>query len=122
MVVSKNAKITLEDGVNISSFCRIATESKICIGKSTLISAYVYIGPGNHSLSSKNNKARISEKMDTMGGVQIGENCWIGARAKILDGVKIGNNSIVGAHSFVNKDVPENVIVAGCPAKIIRKL
>ena len=60
--------------------------------------------------------------MDIKGGVEIGENCWIGARVTILDGVKIGNNSVVGAHSFVNKDVPENVVVAGCPAKIIKYL
>ena len=122
MIISKNGSITLEDGVNISSNCRIATQSKIHIGKSTLISAYSYIGPGNHTLTQENGKARIEDKMDIKGGVEIGENCWIGARATILDGVKVGNNSVVGAHSFVNKDVPENVVVAGCPAKIIKYL
>ena len=122
MVISKNGNITLEDGVNISSNCRIATQSKIYIGKSTLISAYSYIGPGNHTLIQEKGKSRIEDKMDIKGGVEIGENCWIGARVTILDGVKIGNNSVVGAHSFVNKDVPENVVVAGCPAKIIKYL
>ncbi|MGI6680667.1 MAG: acyltransferase [Bdellovibrionota bacterium] len=122
MIISKNADIKLEDGVNISSFCRIASESKIHIGKSTLISAYSYIGPGNHSIKADENSQRASEKMDIKGGVYIGDNCWVATRATILDGVKIGNNSIVAAHSFVNKDVPENVIVAGTPAKIIRYL
>lgn len=122
MIIAKNADIKLEDGVNISSNCRIASQSKIHIGKSTLISAYSYIGPGNHMLKPEDGKSRIQDKMDIKGGVEIGENCWIGARATILDGVKIGNNSVVGAHSFVNKDVPENVVVAGCPAKIIKNL
>ncbi len=118
-LIAKNAKITLEDGVNISSFCRIATQSKITIKKSTLISAYCYIGPGNHKISLISNESRISKGMDIKGGVTIGENCWIGTRSTILDGVTIGNNSIVGAHSFVKDNVPENSVVAGCPAKVI---
>lgn len=54
-------------------------------------------------------------KVDTY----IGDNCFIGARSLILPGIKIGNSSIVAAGSVVTKNVPENCIVAGNPAKII---
>jgi len=50
----------------------------------------------------------------------IGKNCFIGAGAIILPGVKVGDNVIVGAGSLVNKDVPNNTIVAGNPAKVIK--
>lgn len=122
ILLAKNAKITLEEGVNIGSFCRIATQSKILIKKGTLISSYCYIGPGNHKKAQGEGDApRISQGMEIKGGVEIGENCWIGANVTILDGVKIGDNAIIGAHAFVNKDVPANSVYAGVPAKEIKK-
>ncbi|MCY7008864.1 DapH/DapD/GlmU-related protein [Fusobacterium simiae] len=58
----------------------------------------------------------------TTGEIFIKRNAWIGAGVTILAGVTIGENSIVAANSTVTKDVPDNVIVAGTPAKIIKKL
>lgn len=51
----------------------------------------------------------------------IGENCFIGGRSLILPGVRIGNSCIVGAGSVVTKSVPDNCIVAGNPAQILRR-
>lgn len=53
---------------------------------------------------------------------EIGDNVLIGANAVILEGVKIGNNSVVAAGSIVTEDVPENVVVAGSPAKIVKNV
>lgn len=50
----------------------------------------------------------------------VGEECFVGIRAIILPGIRIGNHCIVGAGSVVTKDVPDNCIVAGNPAKIIK--
>jgi len=54
--------------------------------------------------------------------IHIKKNAWIGANATILQGVTIGENSVVAAGSVVSKDVPDNVIVGGTPAKIIREI
>lgn len=54
--------------------------------------------------------------------VHIKKNAWIGANATILPGVTIGENSVVGAASVVTKDVPDNVVVVGNPAKVIKKI
>lgn len=116
-LVAKSGIITLGNGVNIGSSCRVATQSKVVIGDSTLIAAYSYIGPGNHQ--AEGSTALIESEMEIKGGVVIGSNCWIATRATILDGVTIGNNAIVGAHSLVKDDVPAGTIVAGIPAKII---
>jgi acetyltransferase-like isoleucine patch superfamily enzyme len=57
-----------------------------------------------------------------VGKVKIGRNVTIGANCTILPGIKIGDNSIISAHSFVNTDVPPNVLAGGVPVKIIRSL
>lgn len=54
-----------------------------------------------------------------IGKIHIGDNVFIGANATILPGVCIGNNSVIGANSVVAKDVPENTVVAGNPARIL---
>jgi acetyltransferase-like isoleucine patch superfamily enzyme len=118
IIAAKNAEIMLGNATNVSSFCRIASESKITIGESTLIAAYVYIGPGNHQQTDLS-RPLIEQPMDIKGGVTIGKEVWIGTRATILDGVTIGDRAIVGAHSLVKEDVPEGAIVVGVPARVI---
>ena len=56
---------------------------------------------------------------DLFGRIDIGENCFIGARSVIMPGVTIGDNCIVGAGSVVTKSIPPNTVVAGNPAKPI---
>lgn len=55
-------------------------------------------------------------------GIHIKKNAWIGAGATILQGVTIGENSVVAAGAVVSKDVPDNVIVGGVPAKILKEI
>jgi acetyltransferase-like isoleucine patch superfamily enzyme len=119
IIVAKGGEIRLHPGVNISSNCRIATQSKIEIGRSTLVAAFCYIGPGNHS--SEHEGPLIEGEMEIKGGVRIGEDVWIGAHCTILDGVTIGDGAIVGAHSLVREDVAPRTVVAGTPARVIRK-
>lgn len=118
IVSSKYGKVKLGAACNIGAYSRIATQGFIEIGQSTLIASYVYIGGGNHGMDS--DQAIMEQEMELKGGVSIGENCWIGTKATVVDGVKIGNNVIVGAHSLVREDIPDNAVVAGIPAKIIR--
>jgi acetyltransferase-like isoleucine patch superfamily enzyme len=120
-IVAKNGQINLEAGVNIGFATRIATQTKISIGESTLIAAYCYIGPGNHQ-KSFDSHILIDKPMKLKGGVNIGSHCWIGTRVTILDGVTIGDGAIVGAHSLVISDVPPGATVAGTPAKIISSI
>lgn len=54
--------------------------------------------------------------------IQVGDDVWIGGNSVILPGITIGNNSVIGAGSVVTKDVPEDVVVAGNPAKVIKNI
>lgn len=65
------------------------------------------------------NKTLSGEILGSSGKVTIGNNVFIGMQSTILKGVKIGNNVIIGANSLVNKDIPDNSVVAGNPARVI---
>lgn len=87
-----------------------------------MIEDQVLIGPGsrlitvNHLISPKNRRGIKVEP------IRIKKNAWLGTNVTVLPGVTVGENSIVAADSTVTKDVPDNVIVVGSPAKVIRKI
>jgi acetyltransferase-like isoleucine patch superfamily enzyme len=120
-VAAKGGQIKLGNGVNIGSYCRVATQTRLEIGESVLTGAYTYIGPGNHQIGDSETPL-IARAMETKGGVQIGAYAWLGCRVTVLDGVSIGEGSIIGAHSLVKDDIPAGVIAVGCPAKVIRSI
>ncbi len=64
----------------------------------------------------------ISTIDDSHGKVILKQNCRIGSHSTILPDVCVGRNSIIGAHSLVNKDIPDNVVAFGVPAKVVRQL
>jgi sugar O-acyltransferase (sialic acid O-acetyltransferase NeuD family) len=64
--------------------------------------------------------AHISPHATLCGNVHVGEGSWVGAGATIIPGVKIGKWSTIGAGAVVIKDVPDNAVVAGVPAKVIK--
>ena len=117
-LVAKSARVCIEAAVNIGSYCRIASQSEVTIGESTLVAAYCYLGPGNHV---RGNEATplIAREMELKGGVHIGKHVWIGAGSTILDGVRIGDGAVIGAHSLVRSDVPAGATAVGAPARIL---
>ena len=106
--------IHLGKNVFINAGCSFQDQGGIFIGNNVLIGHNVVMATLNHDIDP--NKRQNMSALPII----IEDNVWIGANATILQGVKICKNSIVGACSLVNKDVPENVVVAGIPAKIIK--
>lgn len=88
------------------------------------IGDYVMIGPNtmittvNHPLSPKGRRNHLGIAKP----ITIGNDVWIGANVTILSGITIGNNVIVAAGAVVTKNIPDNCVVGGVPAKIIRKI
>lgn len=64
----------------------------------------------------------ISTVDDKNGKVTLKKNCKIGSHSVVMPGITVGENSIIGAFSFVNKNIPDNVLAVGIPIKIIKRL
>lgn len=99
------------------------------LGYKTDIGAFTYINAKNGviiedyvQIGSHCSIYSISTIDSKEGVVILKKNCKIGSHSVIMPGVIIGENSIIGAYSFVNKDIPPNVVAYGIPVKIIRKL
>ena len=88
------------------------------IGDDTIFGNYVSIHPENHNYSDMDIPIRLQGVNGT--GVKIGKNCWIGAKVTILDGTIIGDNCVVAAGAVVRGHFPDNSVIGGVPAKIIK--
>ncbi len=96
---------------------------KTDIGAFTYINATYGVEIEDHvQIGSHCSIYSVSTIDNKRGKVLLKKNCKIGSHSVIMPGITVGENSIVGTFSFVNKDVPDNVIVVGVPAKIIKEL
>lgn len=108
--------ITVGKNVFINSCCCFQDQGGIEIGDGTLIGHQVVIATLNHDLAPERRQDLLPKK------VVVGKNVWIGSHATLLSGVKIGDNAVIAAGAVVTKDVPANSVVAGVPAKVIKKI
>jgi maltose O-acetyltransferase len=112
-----NGPITIENGVYINANGHFRGEIKI--GANTIIGPKVVIWAQNHIVTKATEL--IKNQGHQKSPVTIGKDVWIGASAVILPGITIGDGAVIGAGSVVTKDVSPYTIVAGNPAKMIKK-
>lgn len=110
--------VTIGDYTRIGIHCTVI--GPVCIGNHVNLAQGITVTALNHNFADTNR--RIDEQGISTRPVVIGDDVWIGANAVILPGVTIGRHVVVAAGAVVTKDVPENTIVAGVPAKVIKKL
>lgn len=103
-------------GVFINACCQFQDHAGVVLGDCSQIGHAVVFATLNHYLDPE-------ERKFTHGApIVVGRNVWIGSNATILQGVTIGDNAVVAAGAVVTHDVPENTIVGGVPAKVIKKI
>lgn len=108
--------LTIGKYVFFNSGCRFQDQGGITIGDGALIGHNVVLATINHAFAPEHRGDNIPAP------IAIGKNVWIGANATVLPGVTIGDGAIVAAGAVVTKDVPENAVVGGVPAKIMKML
>lgn len=118
--ISYTPQIIIGDYCSIGIRNSFAAIDKVQIGNNVLFAGYVHITDHSHGYEDINLPVK-KQKLISKGPVIIEDDCWLGFGCEILSGVHIGKHSIVAARAVVTKDVPDYSIVAGNPAKIIKK-
>jgi acetyltransferase-like isoleucine patch superfamily enzyme len=91
----------------------------VSVGDYGLFAAYTYLVGGGHAFDEAGVPILQQERVSK--GIRLGANVWLGAGAKVMDGVSIGRDVVVGAGAVVTSDLPDRVVAAGVPARIVRQ-
>lgn len=116
LYINYGKHITIGQNVFINFDCTFLALGGITIEDDVLIGPKVSLITENHPLNPEKRKGLTGKP------ILIKKNAWIGANATILPGVTIGKNAVVAAGAVVSKDVPDNTIVGGIPAKFIKNV
>lgn len=99
-------------------FCAQENNTKIIIGRDCMLANTIAIRTSDsHPLFDVNTTKRINDASDVI----IGDHVWIAPNVKIMKGVTIGEGSVIGTETIVTKQIPENVLAVGHPARVVKK-
>lgn len=112
------SRITLGMNCWINDGCTFDGSAEITLGDGVALGHEVMLLTSTHEIGPHFYRAGRSTNLR----VEIGDGSWIGARSVVLPGVTIGRGAVVAAGSVVNRDVADNVLVAGVPARVVRSL
>jgi acetyltransferase-like isoleucine patch superfamily enzyme len=109
--------VSIGDGTNINSFCLLAGNGGLTIGKNVLIAGFSSMNAVNHNFKRKDQLIKNQGWSAT--GIKIEDDVWLGAGVRVLDGVTISEGAVIGAGAVVTKNIPSYAVAVGVPAKVI---
>lgn len=111
--------VTIGNRTSFGSDCYFGAAGGIEIGNDVVAGQYIRFHSENHNYTD--HTKLIKDQGVTHKGIKIGNNCWIGAGVVFLDGATLGDGCVVGANAVVTKAFPPNSVIAGIPAKIVKR-
>lgn len=110
--------IELGDNFYANMNCIILDEAKVTFGNNVFVAPGCGFYTAGHPLDVKQRNAGLEYALP----ITVGDNVWFGAQCIVLPGVTIGNNTVIGAGSVVTRNIPDNVVAAGNPCRVIRSI
>jgi acetyltransferase-like isoleucine patch superfamily enzyme len=112
--------LTIGNNSAFGRFTEFGAAGGIEIGNDVIAGSYISFHSENHVFSDTSKLIR--EQGVTSKGIKIGNNVWVGAKVTFLDGAKVGDNCVIAAGAVVNGEFPNNVVLGGIPAKILKEI
>lgn len=112
------SNITIGNNFYTNHNCTILDGAKVTFSDNVFIAPNVVFSTAGHAIDA----GQRAKGLEIALPITVGDNVWIGANISVLPGVSIGSNTIIGAGSVVNKDIPDGVIAAGVPCRVIRRI
>jgi len=104
----------------IGDYTHFGAPGGIEIGNDVIMGSYISFHSENHNFSDTTKLIR--EQGVTSKGIKLGNNIWVGAKVTFLDGCIVGHNSVVAAGAVVNGIYPDNSVIGGVPARVIKTI
>lgn len=122
--VKFNPQIIIGNDVSINPDCHIGAINRIEIHDGVLLASRVFITDHFHGgITCEDLQIPPRQRiLSSKGAVIIKKNAWLGEGVAVMPGVTIGENAVIGANSVVTRNIPDNAIAAGVPAKVIKQL
>jgi len=112
--------LKMGDHSAVGQFSEFGAAGGIEIGNDVIMGSYVSFHSENHNFLDQSKLIR--EQGVTSKGIKIGNNVWVGAKVTFLDGCQVGNHCVVAAGAVVNGNYPDNSIIGGVPAKVLKTI
>jgi acetyltransferase-like isoleucine patch superfamily enzyme len=109
--------LVIGNGTHIGPFCRLGSKKGLAIGKNCRIGEQVCCSGASHAYADRD-RPIVEQAVTCKGPTKLGDFVIVGDRASILDGIQIGNNVRIAPDSLVTRDISDNSLVAGVPARI----
>jgi len=119
MLQAKSGPIRLGRRTSLGSNSVIVSLSGVDIGEAVLTAGGIYVSAGGYNFDDYDT-AVMDQGAYTKGPIRIGANSWLGTCSVVLDGISIGSGAVIGAGAVVTRDISDNSIAVGVPAKIVR--
>ena len=121
ITIADDARVTIGEGCFLNLQTMIAAHTEVTIGDHVMFANGCFISDASHRYDDRSIPVTW-QGFSSKGPTRIGSNCWFGVNCVVTTGVTIGERCVVGANSVVTRDLPDGVIAAGAPAKVIREI
>ena len=116
----KNGDIEIGENVSFSANCIVFSSNRLVMKKDSVVAAFAYLLSGGEYDLNDPTPFALQKGTCTQGPLEIGEGCWIGAGAQVLDGASLGDRCVLGAGAVANKPLPADTVAVGVPARVVK--
>lgn len=121
ITIAEGGRVSIGEGCFLNIGTMIACQNEVTIGDHVMFANGCFVSDAAHAYD-RDDIPVTWQGFTSKGPTRIGSNCWFGVNCVVSNGITIGDRCVIGANSVVTKDLPDGVIAAGSPAKVIREI